>query len=234
LKILALLNHRNNIVHLTILLLVLVVSTGQSQSGDVAAAAASFDQNIGIENSGIVNGPEYKMGQRGASSDPFFGSGATQGNILYDHQWYTVSLLYDEFQDEIVVKHFAASGRAWFVKLEKTRVQRFIIGDRVFVNFPRGFHEVIFDSPEFQVTAKRAKVSQIKGGIFNYIVNDEYFIVAADRWKPLRGTSGFVKMVDKDQRRAVKLYIQESKVRVRKFKSDELVKVARFVNSRST
>jgi hypothetical protein len=203
----------------------------QSKDAPMSRTESWFDRSIGIENSGIINGPEYRMTMLGTSSNPFFESGETRGRISYDHQWYDVPILYDVYKDELVVKHLSASGRGWFINLEKTRVQSFMIGDRLFMNFSRGFHEVIFDTPGFQVVAKRAKVSMTRGRTFNYVVNDEYFIVESGRWRPLRGKGGFLKMVDKEERRAVKLFIRQNNIRVRKFRSKELANVASFVNT---
>src|SRR4051812_49310890 len=66
-----------------------------------------FDNIVGPENSGLVNGREYFIAFPGATSHPFFGSREMTGEKLVFHSqlYVNVPLLYDIFNDEIILRH---------------------------------------------------------------------------------------------------------------------------------
>jgi hypothetical protein len=191
-----------------------------------------YDQIIGVENAGVINGPEYKMELLGRASHPFFGSGETKGMVRYNQETFTVPLLYDIYKDAIVVKHLGRSGRGWLIQLDKKMVVEFVIEDRLFRNFDRGFHEVIFEGNNFLLVSRRTKISEVTKGITNYITHDRYFIIDANNWKTFRNTKSFVKMLPKkEDQKQVKLFVKEHKIKVRKFRNEDLYKVASLVNT---
>lgn len=212
-------------------LLTLAAIASPAQSAPPSASKEWFDQITGIESAGIINGTEYKMAMMSAASNPFFGTGEFKGQVLYENQWYSVTLLFDAFKDALVVKHLSATGRAWFIELDKTRVQQFVLSGRTFKNLSRGYNEIIFDSPQFQVVCKRAKVSQLKNRVFTYITHDEFFIIESGRWRPLRSKGAFLKLVEsKEDKAAVTDFIRQNGIRFRKFRSEDLQKIATFIN----
>jgi hypothetical protein len=204
----------------------------QIQNSSSATGKSWFDKIIGIENTGVINGTEYKMEKLGASTHPFLLSGETNGQVHYQGDVFDVPVLYDIYKDELVVKYFSESGRVWFILLDKTQVQEFVISAHLFKNFDRGFHEVIFQGNDFLLLSKRAKISQMRNRIFNYAQNDRYFFVESDRWKPVSGKAGFLKMLgSKEDKRELKLFIRKNHIKIRRFRNDDMVKVASFINS---
>jgi hypothetical protein len=194
-----------------------------------------FDKIIGIENSGIINGPEYKMELIGTSSHPFLDRRDVIGTVQYQHASYQVPLLYDIYKDEIIVKHFSASGRGWFVQLDKRRVQEFVIQGRRFRNFPDGFHEIIYECDQFLVVAKREVVDEVTRGLINYVKNDRYFIVESNRWKPLVNTGSFGSLLSAPaEKKELQSFVRQNKIKIRNFRNEDLAKVAGFVNSLRT
>jgi hypothetical protein len=191
-----------------------------------------FDSIVGVENSGIINGPEYKVELQGAKSNPFLGKEEPNGIVVYDGKVYAVPLLYDIYKDELVVKHLTSSGRAWLIQLEKSLVSEFIVNGRRFRNFGsgRGFHEIIFESTNLQVLAKRAKRYEVRKTIFNYVQYDRLFIKRLDEWTPFSRSSGFMKVLpDKRQRKELKMFLNQSKIGGR-LSNTELHKVSEFLD----
>src|SRR5690349_8604108 len=93
-----------------LLLLAAIPAFAQRPSPPFATIGNWFDQTIGVENSGLINGVQYKMSFLGASSNPFFGDGASQGTIRFRGEVYNASILYDCYQDVVIVKHIGSSG----------------------------------------------------------------------------------------------------------------------------
>ena len=189
-----------------------------------------FDQMVGIENSGIINGPQYKIEMFSAASHPFLIQGEVKGSIVYDGGIYYVPLLYDIYKDEVVVKHLGVSGNAWFVQLDKKRVKEFTMNNRLFRNFDRGFHEVLFESGDMLVVADRSKIGQVRNRLFNYVPTDQFFVVTPGSWRPIRGAAAFTKMLPaKQDKRIVKQFLEQEDIKVRRLKDADLVRIAAFV-----
>jgi hypothetical protein len=204
----------------------------QTQITQAAANEIWFDEIIGIENSGILNGPEYKMELMGASSNPFFISGEVKGMLRYNQEVFYAPLLYDIYKDEIIVKHIGASGRAWLIRLEKKLVQEFTVSGHLFRNFDRGFHEVIYEGNNFLVVSKRSKQPYIRNRVTDYVSIDKFFIVDAGRWTSLRNKQGFINMLtSKEDKKKVKLFLNQNKIKVHKFRAEDMVKAGTFINA---
>jgi len=106
-------------------------SHAQSQSSPSAPDVESwFDSVIGIANSGIIDGPEYKMEFVGYRSDPFLKADAVKGSVRYKGETFHVPLIYDIYKDELIIKHPRSSGNIWFVQLDKKLVGNFSLEHR--------------------------------------------------------------------------------------------------------
>jgi hypothetical protein len=203
----------------------------QPNDSTILSTLTWFDQTIGIENSGVVNGAEYKIARLGGSSTPFFESGESNGTVVYNNQRYNAVLLYDIFQDALVLKHFSKSGRVWLVELHKEMVEEFIISNRTFRKFDRGYHELLFEGRDFSVVARRSKAEKVQNGIFNYYETDQFFIVEHGNWKPLTGKSRFEKMLKKADKPKLNSFLHEHHIKINKFRKEDLVQVAKFIES---
>jgi hypothetical protein len=203
----------------------------QPQAIDPAPVESYFDSLIGIENSGIINGRQYKMALPGARSSPFFGPGEVHGVVRYHQQTFDAPLLYDIFKDEIVVKHISSQGVAWFIQLDKKFVEGFNLSGRLFRNFSRGFHEAIFEGDDFLILAKRSRAQRQERGAMNYIDIDRYFFVEHDHWNSLFNKNSFLKVLDsKEDKKAFRLFVRENRIKIRKFRQDDLMKVGEYLS----
>ena len=220
---------------ITLLIAVISISTSafpQSVNTPSIEIETWFDNIVGVENSGLINGPEYKVKLQGARTNPFFGTGEASGIVTYNNNAYAIPLIYDVYTDELVAKHMSKSGRAWFIQLEKSQVTEFVLPGHTFRNFggERGYQEVIYDGENLQVLAKRTKRYEVKKGIFNYVAADRLFIKMGEMWKAFTGTSGFTKVLaDKAHRKQLKEFLNQNKIGGR-LTNAELAQVGRFVD----
>jgi hypothetical protein len=204
-----------------------------AQALTAATPGGELDNITGIENSGIINGAEYRMEFLGATTNPFFKPDAVEGSIRYgNNQEFYAPLLYDIFKDALIIKHFSSTGRVWLVQLDKKLVYEFTIDGHRFRNFNGAYREVLFDGDNLLLVSRKSKFAQTKNGIPDYRENEEYFLSRSGKWKRVLGTSAFRKMLDsKEDKRQLKLFLKENKIKVGKFRDDELARVAAFVNS---
>ena len=202
------------------------------QSAELTAANEKWiDQIIGVENSGIVNGVEYKM-SASATGNPFYEAGEVNGIVRFAGHMYHVPLLYDIYKDELVVKHLSAKGAAWFIQLNKKAVDEFIFSNRLFRSFDRGYHEVMFEGNDFLLLAKRSKIPQFKRGVSVYDRHDEFFLVDSFRWKRVTGKSSFRSLLaDKQERDSLNEFIKRNRVKLKKSREQDLIKAATYVNT---
>jgi hypothetical protein len=191
-----------------------------------------LDNIIGIENSGIINGAEYRIEFLGTKTNPFFLPEASEGFIQYNNQQFYAPLLYDIYKDEIIVKHLSSAGRAWLIQLDKKLVKEFTIQGHLFRNFNGIYREVLFDGDNLLLVSRKSKFAETKNGIPNYREHEEYFLFRSGKWKRVVGSSGFASMLEsKEDKRQLKVFLKQNKIKVGKFNPDDLAKVAAFVNA---
>ena len=102
-----------------------------------------FDAQLGIENLGLYNGPEflniYKLED---NAHQFLETKDFRlGNVTYDDQTYTnVLLVYDLYEDQLITRVQNQNGTTNQFLLLKEKVRCFSIDNRQFINFtnPRG------------------------------------------------------------------------------------------------
>jgi hypothetical protein len=222
----------SNLIVAFIVGLVQVPHEAYTQTLSATTPGRWFDNIIGIENSGIINGTEYRIEFLGAKTNPFFISEASEGLIRYNNQEFYAPLLYDIFKDEVIVKHLSSAGRAWLVQLDKRVVQEFTIQGHLFRNFNGMYREVLFDGNKLLLVSHKSKFAETKNGIRNYREHEEYFLWHSGKWKRVVGSSAFSKMLEsKEDKRELKLFLKQNKIKVGKFRADELTQLAAFVNA---
>ena len=197
----------------------------------LAETESWFDGHIGIENSGLINGSNYKVKFLGVGTNPFFQEGELTGTVSTAGQLYNASLLYDISRDVLVVKHMSTSGLAWFIELEKKTVDEFSLGDKVFRPYNGGFHELVFESDSFFILGRYKKEERAEKGVNKYFPVNEYFIVSKGRWMRVGSIAAFNNLIaDKGQRRELKAFMRAQRIRPAKFDTDDLIRVGQFVS----
>jgi hypothetical protein len=191
-----------------------------------------FDESVGIENSGLINGIQYKMKFRGTKTTPFLADGEFQGTVQVDDELYAASLMYDTYLDVPVLKHLTQSGLVWFIQLDKKNVKHFTLRDRTFELRDGMYIEVLFKSRNLEVFSRRSKVEVVNKSVSNYKVFDRYFTIRKNQKRKLSKVSDLAKLFDNpaDQSK-IKTFIKSNRIRKRKFKDEDLIKVAAYANT---
>lgn len=217
-----------------ILLFLVVYTPSWSQRPEIPRANQEkwFDQQIGIENSGLINGRPYKQKFMSSTSNPFFSESDGLGTVMINGQLYAATLLYDMFQDIVVAKHLSKAGVAWFIELDKITVDQFTIGSHVFRKYNGLFHEVLFAAQDFQVLARRTKVEQLIKSKSEYLRHDEVYLATRGRQSRIASLAKFKDLVSaKDEKKKVLAFMREQKLRKRKITDENLIAMGAFVQS---
>ena len=191
-----------------------------------------FDQLIGEENSGLINGRHYKQKFLSSRTNPFYGNGEGAGTVLVHGQLHSATLLYDVHRDVLVVKHIPKSGIAWFVELDKASIEEFSIAEHVFRKRNGSFYEVMFESPDFQVVARRAKAEVLVRRVSEYALADEVYLIQGERQTRVSSLTKFADLAQsKDQKKKVLEFMRDQHLKRRKLSDVNLVAMAAFVQS---
>ncbi|WP_420322723.1 hypothetical protein [Flagellimonas sp.] len=144
------------------------LSFGQDQ--DQIAYYNSFDENVGIENTGLYQGVIYTDKYRTINEKTqFFQTREFQpGSVCYDGQcYYDLDLRYDVYEDEVLIRLVNRVGGGT-LKLVKDYVESFQIDGHDFIKIlPKdapalnvyGFYEVVHESASFSLFTKYTKKS---------------------------------------------------------------------------
>jgi hypothetical protein len=230
-------SHSCNLVVMRLLiilyLLVAGVITALCQNSPVASTVLEdwFDQTVGVENSGLINGQQYKMKYLGSKTNPFFRESESQGAIRFNQQHYTATLLYDIYQDVIVVKHVSKTGKVWFVQPEKSLIDFFTIHDRSFRNIDGSFYQVLYDKHPLRILTRWSKAETVRGGVRSYELDRQLLFDQHGKRSRLTSLSSLVNVLNKTDRDKARSFIKENKIPARKFSDDQLVKLATFIAS---
>lgn len=161
-----------------------------------------FDKFIGIENTGLFEGYEYK--ERYVTKDGnhkyYLTDNYVTGDLVYDGQpYYKVELKYDIYKDELIIK--LHQGKQFSVlRLIKEKVETFTIDTHSFkrlvnetANFSNGFYELAYHGNKLVLFKKHNKeriehldkefaYSQFKYTV-NYILyyHNEYYLINSKR-----------------------------------------------------
>ena len=95
-----------------------------------------FDNIIGINNTNLLNGIEFKEEYRTLenNSQYFFSNQFIPGDLIYNGQpYYDVDMKYDIYEDQLIIRLVDNTGY-FAIKLIKELVESFKIGNHLFLN----------------------------------------------------------------------------------------------------
>jgi len=193
-----------------------------------------FDSLVGVSNSGIVNGPEYKLSARGAKTHPFFLTGDSSGKVKIGDYTYTGIIKYDTYSQTLVLKYVTDDNSIRFVELEKVKIQEFEIFDHLFKNIEgRGFCDVLLETNNLLLIASRTKKTTINDRMPDFQSVDFFYLVEGGKWKPLRTETSIIKLAEtKDESRALRNFMRGQRIKTKGFFDEEkLVKVITYYDS---
>jgi hypothetical protein len=183
-----------------------------------------YDKAIS-SNSRLYNGEEYTYRFHNIKGHQFLDNEEfVKGNIVYDGLRYdSVELMYDIYQQKVVIKNFRPNGHAVKIGLIYEKIEGFSLGDRNFQyldpdslnpDITPGFYNILIDD-EIAVAIYRSKYVIKTLGSNRYpemfATNDHYYIVRDNEFIRIRSKRRILKLFA-DQKKALKKYCQKNQI----------------------
>jgi len=207
-----------------------------SDSLEYQLQLALFDDAIGIENTGIINGTKYTVPIQTSGTHPFYnaGIGATGNVVFVEQPYFNLTLLYDIYSDELIVQQRRATGVHALIKLYKPSVESFRIHDHTFKNYQgekaqklgmaSGFYDVLHENSVFALIARRKKKTHVEMGMVQYENEDQYFLIHDGRFTPFHGMKSFYHMLgNKDLISELRSFVSKNNLKIKKSDNDLIV-----------
>ena len=146
-----------------------------------------FDNLIGVENTGLFDGIQYKEQYRTINEKHKFYNSPRflKGNLIYDEQpYYNIDMKYDLYEDVVLIRLDNPDGGDVILQLIKSKIKEFTINGNRFINLDYnttitevslGFHEVLFQKNEivFYKKNKKSKKDRLDQKILYSEFNDD-------------------------------------------------------------
>jgi hypothetical protein len=227
-----------------ILLLITKSSFAQESGADQAFAYEHkelwFDQIVKLENTSLINGPEYFIPFQAATTHPFFGSRElTNEELQYDHQRYiNIPLLYDIFSDILILRIQDKNNLFAMVQIDKTKVEGFTLFHHQFKKLTNpkesgsnsSYFEILYEGKNIMLVAKRIKGKHILDGRTEFQQEDKFYFIRNNQWAHLTGNSSYYELMKNDKVRIL-AFIKSQNIKVRKQNERDMIAIADFCNS---
>jgi hypothetical protein len=208
-------------------------------TGAISGKEHWYDQKIGIENTRILNGEEYVLPFHTTSTHPFFdNSSGISGNVIYHGQFYDdLTLLFDIFSDNVILKHRRSSGNYSFIMLDKRKVDAFELGGRKFLKMTppspqisSGFFQLLYEGQTMSLVVRRKKTTKVEStGQLDFEISDKYFLIHDSIWTHIKGPKSFSDIfTSKEQSNQLRFFLRSNHIRFREQKEDDLVRISRW------
>ena len=198
------------------------------------SAIVSYTKTLG-ENLLLYNGREYTGNYSRTIGHPFYASDRPQkGSIVYDGIFYPHSAIsYDLTNEELFIK----TARDVSVKLVKEKVDRFSIGEHVFVKIgessdnlaKRDFYEVLYND-SVSVLAKRKKQLEPTFNLedpYRYVQYDRYFIRINNTIREVQNEGSLFSLFPGHQKETRK-YMRNTGIRFKKDRENFIMQAVRY------
>ncbi len=201
-----------------------------------------FDKIVSRQNTSIINGPEYFMPFKGFSTTPFFGSmELANERVAYENQVYeNVPLLYDIYDDVLVLRIRDKNGMFAMVSVDKSKVEGFTLYHHRFrkLTGPKPgspvpvsqYFDVLYEGRNLMLVAKRSKSRHVSGYVTEYEPEEKYYFVKQGQWSQLSGVKSFYRLME-DKKDQINNFIESEKIRIKKKEEKDLIAIAAFCNS---
>ncbi|NQY05023.1 MAG: hypothetical protein HRT68_02180 [Flavobacteriaceae bacterium] len=181
---------KKNFLGLFIAFLALInLSASYAQNGSNPEYYEWFDAIIGVENTGLYDGIEYKEKYRTINEKHkfFLSPNFLKGDVIYDGQIYAnIDMKYDLHEDLLLVKLKNKDGGDVILELMKDKVNSFSIAGNNFVQLKSeeqgitGFYEVLSRGKGFtffKKNKKHRKEKLDKKVVYSEFNNDDEYIL---------------------------------------------------------
>lgn len=177
-----------------------------------------FDASVGQENTGLIDGFEYRelYQTRNGNHKFYVSSSFLNGNIAYKGQLYfDVKIKYDLHEDEVILK-IPTQTITHTIQLIKEKVDSFSINDSEFVfltnvmGYKDGFYEIIFKSDDISMYKKNIKTSNKyysgRSIFYSFSYKEEYLLLYKDKYHKIKKTKKSLTKILPDNKKEIDLF----------------------------
>jgi hypothetical protein len=223
-----------------ILMVLLSIAGGRAYGQSLSDYLTDCERKYGSD-ADLVNGEKYFYPYSSSDGDPFFFSGSESSEIrIKGKDFEGQSLRYDIYNHLLVLDYEDVYGGTTSLVLRNEWVESFSFGSSQFkgVTGPEGelnFFQVIMDS-RVSCLYRWSKEYQLNlsSGVQNYYFTEpqkEAFLFIADEFYPFKSTRSFLKVFNDEQQKAIKLFIRQAKIRVKKSTDSQMRHLIEYCNS---
>lgn len=221
---------------LLLLGVMLISSTVKSQE-----FATEFDRVYGLDQL-LCNGKKYiYKPPPGTQQHQFlFSPGYISGSLTISGKTYSkVSLNYDVFNQELLLRYVSESGSVYYVEVSKAWLSGFSLDSLNFellsVEKDPHFYQVI-GTGGLRILFYYRKNLELDGAVGNYVYHFTHairdsFILIDNKLKPFNSTRSMVKQFNPEQRAQLKSYLRKNKVNVKKASDRQMTDMINFIDN---
>ncbi|EOR96548.1 hypothetical protein ADIARSV_0277 [Arcticibacter svalbardensis MN12-7] len=193
----------------------------------------NYYQNSPDKKLVLYNGPEHRGYFRQIKGFAYFDTDKmVNGNVLYDHVWYKLPLLYDLVMDQVIILHYDG---LYKMSLVTERVDQFNMNGHVFKKIGLtnldskmvpGFYEQIYAGDSISLYAKRSKIISellnMQSLEREFQSKNLYYFLISGSYHSVNSKKEMYALLG-SKKKAVVVYLRKNHVKFRKSKEAALV-----------
>ncbi len=229
-----------NRVVILIILIFWSLSWSDANGQSLTDYLAECERKYGSD-SDLVNGEKYFYPFSHSDGDPFFYSEAQQTNIrIKEKNFEGETIRYDIYSQLLVLDYKDVYGGITSLVLRNQWVESFSFNSLIFKSIigPEGdfnFFQVITSSTVscYYRWSKKYQLN-LNSGVQSYYFTDpqrEAFLFMNDHFYPFRNNKTFLRAFDEKQHKAIKQFIRQAKINVKKIPDMQMRHLIEFCNS---
>jgi len=213
-----------------------------AQPGTIVEYLADCERKYG-NDADLVNGEKYFYPYKQSQGDPFFLSEPRPSDITIEAKEFTGQLLrYDLFNQQLVLDYTNRYGATSSIVLRNEWIESFSLEACFFKKMKgpdgeTGYFQVVFDGAVDCVYLWRKEyLLNLTSGVREYYFTDpakDSFLVIGKEFHSYRANSSFLKIFDSEHQKAIKQFLRQSKIKVKKASDAQMHHLLEYCNSLS-
>lgn len=192
-----------------------------------------------IEVDNLVQGRFYSPNYPGILGSQFLTESWIEGDFrLLDKDYWNMPLTFDLYINDLILL-YKNKAAFHFIRLHKNQVQQFRMGQRVFINLAfssykdtglkAGYYEVILeDKLSFLIKRQIRKIT--KNSVFNFIRNDNKYLIIKELAYPFSNKKSLLEAVGKQYKKQLNTFIKKNGLSLRKASDEDWTKIVIYLN----
>lgn len=220
-----------------------LLSKTQLADSSLVKAYKTYDLAI-ARNSFLFTGRNYNNKYKSIQGHQFFIEDYWEvGDICYKGQQFdSVYLLYEIFNDQVLVESFTTKGSMAPLKLHATDVSKFNLFGHTFVRLESdstggivsGYYDVLFEGDSVTLYAKRekeiVKSNDISTVAETFIQKDKYFILKGGQYHQVKKKGSFLKVLG-DRKKELKRFARTNMLTFSQNRERSLIAMTKYYDS---